>query len=132
MPTPTSSPTVPTSVRIVQVVCLLQAVALLVVAGGLVVDLVSGEVVVRSTVVMLGVLYVAVAVLLVLGARAVGQGRAAVRGALITWWILAGVSVLTIGLPLAGAIAAALTCLVGVGAILWPASRAFMRYRPAR
>ncbi|MGC5617488.1 hypothetical protein [Georgenia sp. Z1491] len=132
MPTPQTPPSVPLSVRILQAVCVVQAVALLVVAGGLAADLLSGEAVVRATVVMLVVVYAVLAALLLLGARAAGRGRAAVRGALITWWLLAGVSAVTIDLALGLALAAAATCVVGLVAMFWPDTRRFMRYRRGR
>ncbi|MGO1582453.1 MAG: hypothetical protein ACTHXO_04420 [Actinomycetaceae bacterium] len=129
---PQSSPAAPISVRVVQVVCLLQAVALGVLTAGLVLDLVRGDAIIGSTTAMLGVLYAALAVLLVLAARQVGRGSAGLRGALITWWILAGVSVLTIDLALTIAVPAAASCVVGIVALVWPTTREFTAPRRTR
>lgn len=121
---PVSAP--PPSVRVAQAICLLHAAALVYLAGGLTVELIGGHTLASATVVLLLVVYVAIAALLVLGARLVGLGRSWPRGVLMTWWLLGGISVLSIELAWAISVPAALTCLVGLVAMLWPATRDYL------
>lgn len=125
-------PAVPTSVRVVQVVCLIQAVALMVVAVVLALELAFGEALVRATAALLVGIYALLAVFLVLAARQFLRGKGTLRGALVTWWLLAGISVVTIDLHLAIAITAAMSCLVGLVALLWPTTREHTRTRRRR
>lgn len=116
----------PVSVRVAQVICLVHALALGYLAVGLTIELAGGRTLASATVVLLLVVYVAIAALLVIVARLIGLGRSWPRGVLMTWWILAGISVLSIGLDRVVAVPAALTCLVGVVAMLWPTTRDYL------